>query len=156
MQQPVHLPDFIPEDLQQAFGEEARHRVEHHAASRRGPNAMPSAAGRPDRSPTSGLPPLRAERTHGRDQRRDLIAAILLALPGTVLLSALWAWLAITTNDVVWWFPAVGGMTTAAALAVAVWRARARDELVTSRSRPQPIQDEARAEPTVASPHPNT
>lgn len=102
MQQPIHLPDFIPDDLQQAHGAEARCRV---AEARR-------IAQQP------------APRSRPRTSRTDFVAAILVALPGTVLLSMLWAWLAITTSDLIWWVPAVGGTTTATVLALSVWLAK--------------------------------
>lgn len=118
MQQPVHLPDFIPEDLQQAYGEDARRSVSCHTASR-----SPGAAGVP---PASGPWPTSAESIRSRRHRQDLTAAVIIALPGAVLLSVLWAWLAVTTDDLIWWFPAVGGLTTVAVLAATVWRALAR------------------------------
>lgn len=91
MQPPVHLPDFIPQDLLNDHGDEARRLVEQRASSRR-------------RSP-AGLP---------------LRPAALIALPGIVILSALWAWLAITTGDPLWWFAAAGGVTSAAVFAATV------------------------------------
>lgn len=118
MQQPVHLPDFIPEDLQQAYGEDARRSVRCHTASR-----SPVAAAVP---PASDSQPASAESVRSRRRRQDLTAAVIIALPGAVLLSVLWAWLAVTTDDLIWWFPAVGGLTTVAVLAATVWRALAR------------------------------
>lgn len=103
MQQPIHLPDFIPDDLQQAHGAEARCRV---AEARRRPVQQP------------------APRSGPHTARTDLVAALLVALPGTILLSVLWAWLAITTSDLIWWAPTVGGATVAAVLALAVWLAK--------------------------------
>lgn len=100
MQQPIHLPDFIPDDLQQAHGAEARCRVaeaRHRAAQQPAPSSRPRTA------------------------REDFVAAVLVAVPGTVLLSVLWAWLAITTSDFIWWVPTAGGITTAVVLALSVW-----------------------------------
>lgn len=123
MQQPVHLPDFVPEDLQQAYGEEARRSVRCHTASRFSSGAVaPSTA---DARPARRVPRTRPASDTGADRRLDLIAALLIALPGAVLLSALWAWLAVTTDHLIWWFPATGGLVTVAALAVTVWRVRA-------------------------------
>lgn len=118
MQQPVHLPDFIPEDLLQAYGEDARRSVSCHTASR-----SPGAAGVPA---SSGPRPTSAESVSSRRRRQDLTAAVIIALPGAVLLSVLWAWLAVTTDDLIWWFPAMGGLATVAVLAATVWRALAR------------------------------
>lgn len=103
MQQPIHLPDYVPDDLQQAHGAEARCRV---AEARR-------------RVAEQAVP-----RSGPRTARTDFAAAVLVALPGTILLSVLWAWLAITTSDLIWWAPTVGGTTTAAVLALSVWLAK--------------------------------
>lgn len=100
MQKPIHLPDFIPDDLQQAHGAEARCRV---AEARRRIAQQPAPRSRP------------------RTARTDFVAAVLVALPGTILLSVLWAWLAITTSDLIWWAPTAGGITTAVVLAFSVW-----------------------------------
>lgn len=118
MQQPIHLPDFIPEDLQQAYGEDARRSVRCHTASR-----SPAAVAVP---PASDSRPTSAESVKSRRRRLDLTAAVLIALPGAVLLSALWAWLAVTTDELIWWVPAMGGLTTVAVLAATVWRVLAR------------------------------
>lgn len=114
MPPPIHLPDFVPDDLQQAHGAEARCRVAE-ARRRVAEQAVPRAT--------------------PRTARADFTAAVLVALPGTILLSVLWAWLAITTSDLIWWAPTVGGMTTAAVLALSVWLAR-RTTFRSSRRQP--------------------
>lgn len=120
MQQPIHLPDFIPDDLLQAHGAEARCRV---AEARHRVAQQPMPHSRP------------------RTTRTEFVAAVLVALPGIILLSVLWAWLAITTSDLIWWGPTAGGITTAVVLAFFVWAATST---ISRSSGPRPIRGAGR------------
>lgn len=127
MRPAVTPPDFIPEDIQAAHLDEARWLVQQRAPQ---PSAPPPSAPQPS-APSdgsaprrTGAPPRRRVRSRllgaTRAQRRNVAAAGLMALPGTLLLTGLWGWLALTTGEAVWWAIAGGGAAMTAVLAVAI------------------------------------
>lgn len=85
---PVVVPDYLPAELQQAYGQQARHQV---TARRHSSDAPP----RPhhDGGPLGWLTIA---------QLPLVAAALAVALLGLTAMTVVWAWLA-TTHDPMWW-----------------------------------------------------
>jgi hypothetical protein len=82
-----------------------------------------------------------------------------MALPGSLFLTGLWAWLAITTGASVWWFIAGGGAAMSVVLAVAIaafgLALSIRDDPAVERSTPDSPAELVGVDPSAQGPAPN-
>ncbi|HVL98328.1 MAG TPA: hypothetical protein VM324_03450 [Egibacteraceae bacterium] len=122
MSLPAELPSFIPDDLLHAYADDARRHVER-TRPRTAPHQAATttiAAGRPQpharREPVVVTLPARPALS------APLIAAMLLGLAGSVVVTALWSWLAVSQESVVWWWLAAGGFALVAVSSLLVAR----------------------------------
>lgn len=128
------VPDYIPDDIQTVYLDEARRRLRQ---TPQAPSELDAVETPADILEYRALPVPSA----ARRMPMTTVAAALIGVPGVLAMTTVWAWLAVTRPSPVWWsLTALGGLLSLVGAVAAIRMALAVRAARSPESEPQTPQ----------------